>query len=90
MQNFFLPEINGLLGIFLIVLILVFVLRGVKIRRSEKVKVEIDGPFIELGVKTVSEGDEVRYAYKTDNRFVANVRNKNGEHYDYLTRIMKK
>ena len=30
MQNFFLPEINGLLGIFLIVLILVFVLKEVK------------------------------------------------------------
>ena len=76
MQNFFLPEINGLLGIFLIVLILVYVLKGVKIRRSEKVKVVIDGPFIELGVKPVSEGDEVRYVYKIDNRYVANVRNK--------------
>ena len=61
MQNFFLPEINGLLGIFLIVLILVFVLKEVKNRRRGKVKVEIDGPYIELGVKPVSEGDEVRY-----------------------------
>lgn len=76
MQNFFLPEINGLLGIFLIVLILVFVLNEVKNRRSGKFKVVIDGPYIELGVKPVSEGDEVRFAYKIDNRFVANVRNK--------------
>ena len=76
MQNFFLPEINGLLGIFLIVLILVFVLKGWKNRQRGKVKVEIDGPFIELGVEPVSEGDEVRFAYKIDNRFVANVRNK--------------
>jgi hypothetical protein len=37
MQNFFLPEINGLLGIFLIVLILVFVLKGVKNRRNRNV-----------------------------------------------------
>ena len=76
MQMFFLPEINGLLGIFLIVLILVYVLKGVKNRRSGKVKVVIDAPFIELGVKPGSEGDEVRYAYKLDNRYVANVRNK--------------
>ena len=76
MQNFFLPEINGLLGIFLIVLILVFVLKDVKNRRRGKVKVVIDGPYIELGVEPVSEGDEVRSAYKIDNRFVANVRNK--------------
>ena len=76
MQMFFLPEINGLLGIFLIVLILVLVLKEVMNRRRGKVKVEIDGPFIELGVKPVSEGDEVRFAYKIDNRFVANVRNK--------------
>ena len=76
MQNFFLPEINGLLGIFLIVLILVFVLKEVKNRRRGKVKVEIDGPFIELSVKPVSEGDEVRFAYKIENRYLANVRNK--------------
>ena len=76
MQNFFLPEINGLLGIFLILLILVFVLKEVKNRRSGKFKVVIEGPYIELGVEPVSEGDEVRYAYKIDNRFVANVRNK--------------
>lgn len=37
MQNFFLPEINGLLGIFLIVLILVFVLKEVKNRRNRNV-----------------------------------------------------
>ena len=76
MQNFFLPEINGLLGIFLIVLILVFVLKEVKNRRSGKFKVVIDGPYIELGVKPVSEGDEVRFAYKIENRYLANVRNK--------------
>ena len=76
MQNFFLPEINGLLGIFLIVLILVFVLKEVKNRRRGKVKVVIDGPYIELGVEPVSEGDEVRYAYKIENRYLANVRNK--------------
>ena len=76
MQNFFLPEINGLLGIFLIVLILVFVLKEVKNRRSGKFKVVIDGPYIELGVEPVSEGDEVRFAYKIENRYLANVRNK--------------
>ena len=76
MQNFFLPEINDLLGIFLIVLILVFVLKEVKNRRSGKVKVVIDGPYIELGVEPVSEGDEVRFAYKIENRYLANVRNK--------------
>ena len=76
MQNFFLPEINGLLGVFLIVLILVFVLKGWKNRRSGKVKVVIDGPYIELGVEPVSEGDEVRFAYKIENRYLANVRNK--------------
>ena len=53
-----------------------FVLKEMKNRRRGKVKVVIDGPYIELGVKPVSEGDEVRYAYKIDNRFVANVRNK--------------
>ena len=76
MQNFFFPEINGLLGIFLIVLILVFILKEVKNRRRGKVKVVIDGPYIELGVEPVSEGDEVRFAYKIENRYLANVRNK--------------
>lgn len=36
----------------------------------------IDGPYIELGVEPVSEGDEVRFAYKIENRYLANVRNK--------------
>jgi hypothetical protein len=76
MPFLFPPEINVLFGVFLIVALLVYLLKWMKKSRNRKVKVVFDGPFIELDVNPVSEGDEIRYAYKLDNRYVANVRNK--------------
>ena len=38
MPTFFPPEINALLGIFLLVLLLVYLLKGLKNRRSRKKK----------------------------------------------------
>ena len=61
MQNFFLPEINGLLGIFLIVLILVFVLKEVKNictgivlngRRRNKIEGSVDDGFMAFRYRT--------------------------------------
>ena len=60
MQNFFLPEINGLLGVFLIVLILVFVLKEVKNRRRGKVKVEAGFCRISVQNKWYNNGKEHR------------------------------
>ena len=53
MPTFFPPEINGLLGIFLIVLILVYLLKGLKNRRSSK-KRELPGD-ITIGHKKKEE-----------------------------------
>ena len=76
MWHFISPEAAVLMGLALLAVLPFLFLKGVSGMFKSRRGIAFQSPFIELDVKPVSEGDEIRYAYKLDSRYHATVRNK--------------
>ena len=76
MFSFLPPEAGAFLALVVIVIFIRMLLQRKGSNNPRGVKIKFDSSFLELDVQPVSEGDNIKFAYEHEGRYVAHIENR--------------
>lgn len=76
MFSFLPPEAGAFLALVVIVIFIRMLLQKKGSNSPRGVKIKFDSSFLELDVQPVSEGDNIKFAYEYEGRYIAHIENR--------------